>query len=83
MTYTNLVMPYYMAKFERSYYTNPKIEYVPRTRKLIKEALDHWKQQGTTIIRKKSRSQIYDLIASRPRRSISEMLVLKRGTLSY
>jgi|CXWL01.1.fsa_nt_gi M6 family metalloprotease-like protein len=46
LTYTNIVAPYYTAKHERAYYTNPKISYTQRARELIRDALRHHVQQG-------------------------------------
>lgn len=46
LRYTNAVTPYYRAKYPRSYYMNPKVEYTQRTRELIKEALDDLKAKG-------------------------------------
>lgn len=46
MRYTNLVTPYYTARQPRDYYTNERIRQPQRARELIKEALDHFKDQG-------------------------------------
>ena len=41
LTYTNLVAPYYITKYPRSYYTNETIPQPTRAVELIKEALEH------------------------------------------
>ncbi len=46
LQYTNVVAPYYTAKYPRKYYTNEQVEQPIRTRELIKEALDHLKSSG-------------------------------------
>jgi M6 family metalloprotease-like protein len=46
LTYTNVVTEYYTASQNRSYYTDPSVEFGTRTRELIVEALNHLKGQG-------------------------------------
>ena len=46
LTYTNTVTEYYTASHNRSYYTDPAIEFGTRARQLIVEALNHLKSQG-------------------------------------
>lgn len=41
LKYTNIVAPYYTAKYSRAYYTNEAIPMPNRAYELIKEALDH------------------------------------------
>jgi M6 family metalloprotease-like protein len=43
MRYTNVVTPYYTARYPRSYYTNPSVQQPRRTWELIKEALAYFK----------------------------------------
>lgn len=44
--YTNIVAPYYRARFNKAHYTNPAIAMGTRARELIREALDFHKAQG-------------------------------------
>jgi hypothetical protein len=44
--YTNVVAPYYRARFPKSHYTDPAITMGQRARELIREALQHWKGNG-------------------------------------
>jgi len=44
--YTNIVLPYYTAKKERSYYASKYVQHGIRARELVKEALTHFKNQG-------------------------------------
>ncbi len=46
LTYTNVVTQYYTAAHNRSYYTDPAIDYGTRARELILEALNYLKSQG-------------------------------------
>jgi M6 family metalloprotease-like protein len=46
LRYTNIVTPYYTAKRERSFYTDPTKPYPQRAQELIKEALDSLTEQG-------------------------------------
>lgn len=46
LQYTTRVAPYYTAKHNRSYYTNPGIPYTQRARELIKEALTYHTSHG-------------------------------------
>jgi len=46
VNYTNLVTPYYTAKNNRAYYTNPAIPYGSRARELILEAIEDLKKKG-------------------------------------
>ena len=46
LEYTNVVVPYYTAKYPRAYYTNPIIRQPTRTYELIKEVLCHLKREG-------------------------------------
>jgi M6 family metalloprotease-like protein len=43
--YTNIVTPYYMAKHNKSYYTDESIRYPQRAIELINEALTYFKNQ--------------------------------------
>ena len=44
--YTNVVLPYYRARFPKTHYTNPAITYGQRAQELIHEALAFHKAQG-------------------------------------
>lgn len=44
--YKNQVVPYYRARFPKSYYTDPSLPEGMRARELIREALDHLVAQG-------------------------------------
>ncbi len=46
LRYTNIVAPYYTAKYPRAYYTDPKIPQPKRAWQLIKEALTALRAQG-------------------------------------
>lgn len=41
LTFTNIVAPYYTAKHNRDYYTDPGIPYPSRAQELVHEALEH------------------------------------------
>jgi M6 family metalloprotease-like protein len=46
LRYQTVVAPYYTARFGRSYYTNPDVQFGARARELIKEALTYHLSQG-------------------------------------
>jgi M6 family metalloprotease-like protein len=46
LRYTNVVAPYYRARYPRTHYTDATIPYTQRARELIREALDHLRASG-------------------------------------
>lgn len=50
LNYTNIVTPYYTAKNNRDYYTNPSIPQGTRARELIQEALNDLKAKGFNFV---------------------------------
>jgi M6 family metalloprotease-like protein len=46
LRYTTVVAPYYTAREQRAYYTDPLVPYPSRTRQLIREALAHHLSRG-------------------------------------
>jgi len=59
LTYTNVVIEYYTASHNRSYYTDPTVSFGSRARELITEALDHLKAGGYDFSRLSSDSSGY------------------------
>ena len=49
--YTNVVAPYYRARFAKSHYTDPAVPYGQRAQELIQEALAFHKGQGMDFTR--------------------------------
>jgi len=57
--YTNIVAPYYRARFAKTHYTDPNVPYGQRAQELIQEALAFHKAQGLDFSRLTSDGQAF------------------------